>query len=195
MFAALRPKQGQIEKFIYRNRETPFSYEEVGYSREGAPPGYVVDHNRVRLGSGATDFQRARTALSEWKMFDFGWVELCWPKAGIDVGVTVAVLARPLGLWTLNACRIIYTVDAEEGGIHRFGFAYGTLPDHAESGEERFLIEWDRRADEVYYDLYAFSRPNHPLSRLGYPVARSFQRRFARDSRLAMSRAVRSTAG
>jgi len=29
----------------------------------------------------------------------------------------------------------------EEEPIQRYGFAYGTLPDHAETGEERFLVE------------------------------------------------------
>jgi uncharacterized protein (UPF0548 family) len=69
-------------------------------------------------------------------------------------------------------------------------FAYGTLPGHAESGEERFLVEWDRTTDAVHYDILAFSRPRHPLARLGYPLTRRVQRRFARDSATAMRRAV-----
>jgi uncharacterized protein (UPF0548 family) len=28
-----------------------------------------------------------------------------------------------------------------DGPVRRFGFAYGTLPDHVESGEERFTVE------------------------------------------------------
>jgi hypothetical protein len=39
----------------------------------------------------------------------------------------VAVLARSLGLWWLNACRIVSVVN-EDGPGKRFGFAYGTLP-------------------------------------------------------------------
>ncbi len=53
--------------------------------------------------------------------------------------------------------------------MRRFGFAYGTLPDHAGSGEELFLIEWDRGEGSVWYDVLAFSRPGHILDRLGYP--------------------------
>ena len=52
-----------------------------------------------------------------------------------------------LGLWWLNACRIVYVVD-EAGPVTKFGFAYGTLPGHAGTGEERFLVEWDRASDE-----------------------------------------------
>jgi uncharacterized protein (UPF0548 family) len=81
----------------------------------------------------------------------------------------------------------------EAGPVARFGFAYGTLPGHAESGEERFLVEWDRTGDAVRYDVLAFSRPRHPLARLGYPLTRRAQRRFARDSAAAMLRAAGRT--
>ena len=101
----------------------------------------------------------------------------------------MAVLARIAGLWWLNACRIVYVID-EAGPVQRFGFAYGTLPDHAETGEERFLIEWDRADNSVWYDILAFSRPRHPLTRLGYPFARLVQKSFARQSAAAMQRAA-----
>jgi uncharacterized protein (UPF0548 family) len=76
--------------------------------------------------------------------------------------------------------------------VTAFGFAYGTLPGHAESGEERFLVEWDRAGGDVWYDLLAFSRPRHVLARLGYPLARRLQNRFAKESAAAMRRAVGS---
>jgi uncharacterized protein (UPF0548 family) len=81
----------------------------------------------------------------------------------------------------------------EAGPVARFGFAYGTLPGHAESGEERFLVEWDRTDDAVRYDVLAFSRSRHPLARLSYPLTCRTQRRFARDSAVAMLRAVGRT--
>ncbi len=89
-------------------------------------------------------------------------------ESPIETGAVVAVIARLLGLWWLNACRIVYVVD-EPGPIRRFGFAYGTLPDHAGTGEERFLIEWDVASGAVWYDILAFSRPHEFLARLGYP--------------------------
>jgi uncharacterized protein (UPF0548 family) len=64
------------------------------------------------------------------------------------------------------------------------------LPEHAERGEERFTVEWRRDEGSVHYDLYAFSRPNHLLARIGHPLARRLQRRFARDSIGAMLRAA-----
>ena len=75
--------------------------------------------------------------------------------------------------------------------MKRFGFAYGTMAEHAESGEERFTVEWDRDEDTVWYDILAFSRPRQMLARLGYPLSRLLQKRFAEDSKAAMLEAVR----
>ena len=75
-------------------------------------------------------------------------------------------------------------MDERDGPVTKFGFAYGTLPEHAESGEERFLIEWDRAGDGgVWYDILAFSRPRQFLARLGHPWVRRLQKRFGRDRR------------
>jgi uncharacterized protein (UPF0548 family) len=94
----------------------------------------------------------------------------------------------------LNACRIVYVIQ-DDGPLERFGFAYGTLYDHAESGEERFLLEWDHDSDEVWYDLLAFSRPNQFLARIGYPLARQLQKKFASGSKAAMIKAVSQAVG
>ena len=102
---------------------------------------------------------------------------------------TEVSLRRPLAHHR-DACRIVYAVD-EKGPIKRYGFANGTLPEHAESGEERFTVEWHEKDDAVWYDILAFSRPRHFLARLGYPLARRLQERFARDSVAAMMRAVK----
>jgi uncharacterized protein (UPF0548 family) len=68
--------------------------------------------------------------------------------------------------------------------------AYGTLQNHVERGEERFSIEHRVEDDSVWYDILAFSIPQHPLARLGYPLSRAAQRRFARDSKSAMLYAI-----
>jgi uncharacterized protein (UPF0548 family) len=141
------------------------------------------------LGAGERVFQAARAALERWEQFRLGWVEAVPPDTPIKTGAVVAVVARAAGLWWLNACRIVYTVDEVEP-VRRFGFAYGTLPAHVATGEERFLIEWDRSDNSVWYDILAFSRPNHFLTRLGYPLVRRTQKRFARESADAMRRTV-----
>ncbi len=192
MFSIGSPSEERIVEFLRAQREAPFSYEEVGASKTSPPElaGYAVDHNRARLGEGGETFDRAVEALRAWKMFDVRWVRIFPPGAPIEVGTTVAVLTRHYGLWSLNACRIAYLIEEDDGGVRRCGFAYGTLPWHAESGEERFTVEWRRDDDSVFYDLYAFSRPNNLLARAGHPLARRLQRRFARDSLRAMVRAA-----
>ena len=70
--------------------------------------------------------------------------------------------------------------------IDRFGFAYGTLPGHIESGRELFLVEWNRADDSVWYSIDVFSRPAFWLIWLGYPYARWQQARFRRLSAAAL---------
>jgi uncharacterized protein (UPF0548 family) len=116
-------------------------------------------------------------------------VNLHWQNAPIVVGTDVAVSVHHFGFYSLNACRIVYLVD-EDGTVQRFGFAYGTLEEHAESGEERFTTEWNRADDTVCYDILAFSRPRQMVARLGYPLSRSLQKRFAEGSKAAMIKAA-----
>jgi uncharacterized protein (UPF0548 family) len=138
---------------------------------------------------GQAAFQAARQAIDRWAMFDVDWVEVHKPIGPISPGTDVAILARVLGLWYINACRIVYLID-ETGPVETFGFAYGTLRVHAESGEERFTVVWEHADDSVRYEQFAFSRPNHLLVRLNYPLARTVQKRFAKGALAAMLRAV-----
>ena len=191
MFLFRKPSEDYVRRFISSQRDRPFSYGEVGASREGAPPkGYMVDRYRAKLGEGSKAYERAVEALRAWRQFDLGWVRLFPPDAPIEAGTTVGVLARHYGFWSLNTARIVYLVE-ESGEVERFGFGYGTLPGHGERGEERFSVEWRREDGSVHYDVLAFSRPKHPLAWLGYPFVRLLQRRCARDSKRAMVRAAK----
>ena len=189
VFFLTKPDRRQIDRFLAMQRSRTFSYREAGATRREAPAGYTQDHNRIQLGEGRAAFARAVEAFHHWKQFDLGWVSAHPSTAPLEPGITVAVRVRHLGFWSLNACRIVYTID-DEGPIVRFGFAYGTLPDHAEQGEERFAVEWHHEDNSVWYEILAFSRPNHPLARLGLPITRRLQKRFARDSKRTMSRAA-----
>jgi len=189
MFLLARPSTEQVRQFLASARLHEFAYAEAGMTQGSAPAGYHRDHNRILLGSGAAVFAAAVAALRRWQMFDLGWLELIPADAPIEVNVTVCVRVRHFGFWSLNACRIVYVIDEDEL-VKRYGFAYGTLADHAERGEERFTIEWNRADDSVCYDILAYSQPRHRLARLGYPLARMMQKRFARDSKQAMRRAV-----
>lgn len=188
MLSFRKPSPDSLAAFIASQAQLPFGYSGVGATATTPPPGNVVDRTRCKLGVGEAVFTAAKKALESWEQFRLGWVEAWSPQTPIRVGEVVAVMGRAMGLWWLNACRIVYVVD-EPG--RKFGFAYGTLPDHVESGEERFLVEYDPADGGVWYDIVAFSRPNHILARSGYPLVRRLQKRFARDSAAAMVRACR----
>ncbi len=194
MVSLRRPSTETIRGFLESQSKLGFSYTAVGGTASQPPAGYTVDHTRIKLGEGEKVFIKAKAALGRWEQFRLGWVEACSPKTPIETGEVLAVIARSVGLWWLNACRIIYVVDEDEP-IQRYGFAYGTLPDHAETGEERFLIEWDRASGEVWYDILAFSRPRMLLTWLGYPYVRWVQRRFAKASAAAMLKSVGNQSG
>jgi uncharacterized protein (UPF0548 family) len=191
MLSWRKPSAESTRRFLTAQAKLDFSYSAVGATASQLPAGFVVDRTRIKLGEGEPVFQAARAALQRWKQFDLGWLEVWSPETPIQTGGMVAIVARAMGLWWLNACKIVYVVD-ESGPINRFGLAYGTLPDHAGSGEERFLIEWDQADNSVWYDILAFSRPNHFLTRLGYPIVRRTQKRFGGESAAAVLKAVRS---
>ena len=190
MLSLRKPSAERLRDFLTAQSKLDFSYSAVGATAAVPPAGYVVDRTRIKLGEGAGAFAAAKAALERWEHFRLGWVETWPPNTPIQADQVVAVIARLFGLWWLNACRIVYVVD-EQGPVQRYGFAYGTLPEHAESGEERFTVEWHEADDAVWYDILAFSRPRQPLARLGYPCVRRLQKRFARDSAAAMKKAVK----
>lgn len=176
------PNSTEITGFLQRQEAATLSYPEVGQSSDlHFPPGYDHDSNRVYLGRGQADFERAKSLLQSWRMFPDDWTRVV-PRTGQQTGSEVAVFFRLFGLWWRNCCRIVYTVD-EPG---RFGFAYGTLHEHVEMGEERFTTYLDD-SGAVWFEIVAFSRPRHWLTRIGYPLARYFQRRFVRHAFEQMS--------
>jgi uncharacterized protein (UPF0548 family) len=193
MLSLRRPTVETIGEFLVAQGKLRLTYPAVGATAGVLPSGYAVDHIRIKLGEGEKVFSMAKAALLRWDQFRLGWVEASTQKKPIETGVVVALMLRTLGLWWLNACRIVYVVE-EEAPVRRFGFANGTLPDHAGTGEERFLIEWDRDSGAVWYDILAFSRPHQTLARLGYPYMRLLQEKFRRDSAAAMVRAVKTEA-
>lgn len=188
MFLVHRPTDEAIRLFLASQQHHPFSYPDPGIIGLTAH-GYTMDHYRIRLGIGPEVFRKAVEALRRWEMFHIGWVELCWPDTPIQKGATVAVLAYQFGFWSLNACRIAHLIE-EDGEVRRRGFAYGTLPEHVERGQESFTIELHANDDSVWYDILAYSTPNHLLAKLGYPITRALQKRFARDSMNAMARST-----
>jgi uncharacterized protein (UPF0548 family) len=197
MFLLRRPSEAPIREYLARQADQLLSYDSVGCTRRDPERrhGWNVDRKRALLGHGEAAYCRAKAAIETWRMFPREIAELCCQEPP-RVGLNVAVLywAAPVRLWILMAARVVYLVNEriEQDGarVERFGFGYGTLADHAERGEERFIVEWNQGDDSVWYDLMAVSQPRHWLARLAYPYNRYEQARFRRLSAAAMQRAV-----
>jgi uncharacterized protein (UPF0548 family) len=188
-----RPSAREIEALL-GTVCLPLSYPEVGASaqldslatRESLAAHYDVDRHEFTLGRGRSSFDRARSALLAWRQFDIPWLEFHAPDQ-VASNQVVATLVSVAGLWFLNPCRVVYADSPSDPEL--VAYAYGTLPGHAECGEERFELSFDPVSQEVRYRISAFSRPALVLSKLGYPVARRIQKRFAQASAHALARA------
>ena len=187
MFCLTRPAPSTIARFLEESHALPLSYGPVGILETTTRR---LDEQTVTIGRGRADFERATRELRAWTHFAFGWVELFPHGASIEPGTDVAVLIRHLGFWSLNGCRVVYVVMDDR----RFGFAYGTLPTHAEAGEELFVVELDPVTEAVTYRIRAVSWPYAFLAHIGQPIVRHLQERFRRDSATAMTRALGSRA-
>ena len=191
MFLARRPTQNVIDRFLRESQDLPLSYGPIGMVRTRTA-GQHLDEMTVGVGHGQADFERARAALLAWKQFDIGWVETFPRHAPVAVGTIVAVLIRHLGFWSLNGCRVVYTVGSP-GDVAWSGFAYGTLTNHAQSGEELFEVFIDPQTEDVVYRIRATSWPQATLARFGQPIVRVLQERFRNHSVAAMQLATRSS--
>jgi len=183
----IKPSVPAIRRFLASQADSSFSYPEVGCTLGVLPAGYNVDRHRVQLGEGPDAFDAACGLLRAWQMFRLGWVSVAESDCPIEAGCVVGILARIGLVWTLNACRIVEVVNEPS---RRCGFAYGTLADHVEQGEERFLIERDED-DAVWFDILAVSRPACWYAKVGYPITRHCQHRFRVDSANAMRQSIR----
>jgi len=187
MFLVRRPSPEYIDRFLRESQDLPLSYSPIGIVKAETVRRHI-DQVTVAIGRGNADFERARAALMAWRQFDLGWIETFPRHAPVAAGSVVAVLIRHVGFWSLNGCRVLYGIDCPDES--RFGFAYGTLTNHAEGGEELFEVFVDARTGEVMYRIRAMSWPQTTLARIGQPIVRVLQARFRRDSAAAMKRAT-----
>lgn len=191
VFRLIQPTAAVIEEQVATARNLPIDGPGLLAMRHGLKTGvlandYAHDHLRSLVGQGGDVFAAAKRAFERWAMFDLGWVGIANPQALIAPGQVVAVETHTLRLWSLNLCRITEVVDTDE----LFGFIYSTTAMHVEQGEERFLLEFNPATGDVWYDLEAVSRPRSYLARIGYPITRGYQHRFARDSHRQMTKAI-----
>lgn len=190
MLHILRPSAKKMPKLVQKWRNKPLTYQEVGCTRlEKIPPGYNKDKHRILLGNGEQTFLAAKSAVQNWKMYDLGWMDVHRPLVPIKEGEVSVTFIKLFGIWFgAIPCRIVYTINENNSEKSLFGFAFGTIEDHPEIGEEKFVIEWDHSNDNVYYEVCAISRSGHFLTKCGYPVMRYLQNCFFRDTLQSMLR-------
>lgn len=161
-----------LSRLLAGARRQNLTYEAVGWTaRTALPPGFLHDHHERRL-SGADSFERAKLGLKRWAAHKGAGARI-FPGGAPEEGETVLVGLTLGPLHIVAPGRIVYVIEEPD----RFGFAYGTLPGHPECGEESFLVERGRDGESVFR-IRAFSRPAHPLARLGAPLARRIQLRI-----------------
>ena len=139
------------------------TYPEIGATRSGdLPAGYRHVRRHEPLGTGVEVFRRAAAALAGWRLQR--GVGMRIPDGTPAPAVGGRFTARLAGLIGIP-CEVVWVVDEPR----RYGFAYGTLPGHPETGEQAFEVTLDD-ADLVWLDIRAFSRPARWYTRLGGPL-------------------------
>lgn len=152
--------------------DLPFSYAEVGATRGALPEGYHHVRESARIGHGRARFEEAGAAVLRWGMLRGAGARVRATTDVAEVGAEVIV-----GLGPVQApCRVVYVLDEP----NRRGYAYGTLPGHAETGEELFCVRYDPADDAVYAEVIAFSRHGTWWSRLAGPVTSVIQKVMSR---------------
>jgi len=146
----------------------PLTYSEVGATAGPLPAGYHHVQKSAVIGRGRPRFEEAADEGMRWGMLRGAGLRVEATSDVAAVGAEVIVHLGPVRA----PCRVVYVVDEAD----RRGFAYGTLPGHAESGEERFMVRYDPATEEVYAEVVAFSRHGTWWSRLGAPVTSVIQR-------------------
>ncbi|MFI5506940.1 DUF1990 domain-containing protein [Mycobacterium sp. NPDC051804] len=146
----------------------PLTYSEVGATAGTLPTGYHHVQKTAVIGQGRQRFEDAAAAGMRWGMLRGAGVKVQATTDVAAVGSDVIVNLGPVQA----PCRVVYVVDEPD----RRGFAYGTLPGHAESGEELFLVRYDPATEDVFAVVTAFSRHATWWSRLGSPVTSLVQR-------------------
>jgi len=151
-------------------RGLPLTYTDVGATADGAtlPAGYHHVRVSARIGTGRDRFEQAAESVMRYGMLRGAGVRVSASTDVAQVGTLVLGRLGPIPA----PCRVVYVVDEPDCR----GFAYGTLPGHAESGEERFAVRYEPGSGSVYAEVVAFSRHGAWWSRLGGPVARAVQR-------------------
>ena len=152
--------------------ELPLTYPEVGATAGPPPPGYDHLGYVTRIGAGQQRFEQAADTVMHWGMQRSAGLRV---HASSDVVAVGAVVVVKLGFFRAP-CRVVYVIDEPNCR----GFAYGTLPGHPESGEERFALRYDPATAAVFAEVSSFSRPATRWGQAVKPILSLAQRVIAK---------------
>ena len=164
------PTLGRVSPDLAALTAVPFTYPEVGATRDGdLPAGVHVVRRRTVVGQGDDAFDRAVAAVFDWAPQRHAGLRVRASGPASEEGAVVLMTAGfpPVGLRI--PCRVVWSLTTGP----RRGYAYGTLPGHPESGEESFVVSRD--GADVVFEMVAFSRLATRAARLGGPVSRVLQ--------------------
>ncbi|MCV7348235.1 DUF1990 domain-containing protein [Mycolicibacterium rhodesiae] len=150
----------------------PLTYAEVGATAAGLPAGYHHVRLSSCIGRGRARFERAADSVMRYGMLRGAGLRVAATTEVAEVGTDVLGRLGPFAA----PCRVVYVVDE----TNRRGFAYGSLPGHAVSGEEMFGVRFNPSDESVHAEVVAFSTPATWWSQVGAPVAALVQRVITR---------------
>jgi len=173
----------ELERLLAAADAATFTYDHQGSTTRPGAPGGVPNRRFERVVEGSVAL--AAEALDRWSPHD--GIRATILPAGVTptAGSSVVVVARvgPFEMAVPN--RVVLNIDE----LDRVGFVYGTLPGHAEAGEELFLAE-TAGAEEVRLIVRIHARPATLIARLGTPVVVLLQRVAARRYLAAWAAAI-----
>lgn len=149
--------------------EAALTYAEIGATAdEVMPAGYLhLDRSQKLLDA---DFNAAAEQLLTWQMHERSGLKVAASHVTVEPD-TLVLMHLGVGRASLRIpCQVVYVINE----LNRVGFAYGTLPGHPETGEERFTIERDS-VGVISARIRAFSNPATALARASGPIGRAMQ--------------------
>jgi uncharacterized protein (UPF0548 family) len=154
---------------LSRWAERDWNYADVDALAEGRWPEGSTPMTAAAWAGPATSFAAAGDFVLGFGMQRGAGLEVLCERERAEPGAVVVVRLRLGPLRITAPARVVRVIDEPD----RRGFTYGTLEGHPEAGEEEFAVE--RRGDELWAAVRAFSRPGRWYTRLGAPVAGRLQ--------------------
>uniref|UniRef100_A0A6N2LXQ7 DUF1990 domain-containing protein n=2 Tax=Salix viminalis TaxID=40686 RepID=A0A6N2LXQ7_SALVM len=160
--------RNKADGFNYDSKYRGATSKHVSSLNELSKDGFLINHARVLVGSGAETYEKGKLALENWR------------STPIRSGVKFCVCVKEFLPWVMMPLQIVYVNESRSSKKDMASFCRYPSS-HLLAGEERFSIEIDEK-NQVWYEVLSFSKPAHFLSFIGYPYVQLRQKFFAHQS-------------